>query len=446
LVHVEKIDHQTYIKLIVSLAMKAQIVTIGDEILIGQIVDTNSAWLASELNTLGISVDSVKSIADTREAIFEALNTVPSDVELVLFTGGLGPTKDDITKYAFVEWFESDWREDEDVLRRVKEHFLMRGVKMPEVNRLQAQVPSNCIALPNGLGTAPGMWFDKGGAVYVSMPGVPFEMKHIFSERAIPKIKEKFKLDHIVHRTILTQGIGESSLMEIIADWEENLAKENIKLAYLPSPGAVRLRLTKYDDHIEDNTLVVERNIERLLPLIQDYTFGFGKETLEVVVGRLLTKFGYTLGIAESCTGGYISHLVTSVPGSSAYFMGTAVTYSYDAKSKVLGVNKADIIEQGAVSEQVAIQMAAGVRKLYDCDFGISSTGIAGPGGGTKTKPVGTVWIGVSTPEKTFALRFQMGETREGNIRKTALQALQLLRKEIIAIQKISLIDSLYLK
>jgi nicotinamide-nucleotide amidase len=426
--------------------MKAQIITIGDEILIGQIVDTNSAWLATELNSLGISIDSIFSIADTRSAIHGALDIVPKDVRLVLMTGGLGPTKDDITKDALARWFDSGWKVDPKVLERVKEHFRLRGIPMPEVNVNQARVPEKCEVLTNSLGSAPGMWFEKNGCVFISMPGVPFEMKHIFSDAAVPEIKKKLKLQNIIHRTILTQGIGESSLMEIINEWEDGLAIDNVKLAYLPSPGAVRLRLSINDESGGKGQEIIHDRVEALLPLIKDYAFGFQRETLESVVGKLLTRYGYTLAIAESCTGGYISHLITSISGSSSYFMGSAVTYSYEAKTRALDLSQADLNDVGAVSEEVAKQMAAGVRDLYKTDFAISSTGIAGPGGGTPDKPVGTVWIGVATPTETFALKFSMGDKRERNIRKTALQALQLLRKEIIKSVKISELESLYLK
>lgn len=426
--------------------MKAQIITIGDEILIGQIIDTNSAWLATELNVLGISVDSIFSISDTSDAIQGALNDVPKDVSLVLMTGGLGPTKDDITKYTLAQWFDSEWRVDEKVEQRVKDHFALRAIPMPKVNLDQARVPEKCQVLANMLGTAPGMWFEKEGRIYISMPGVPFEMKHIFSEQAIPKIRTKFKLQNIVHKTILTQGIGESSLMEKITDWEASLVEKNIKLAYLPSPGAVRLRLSSTSDFAKENMQGISDKVNELLPLISDHAFGFERDTLELVVGRLLTKFGYSLSVAESCTGGYISHLITSVPGSSIYFMGSATTYSYEAKTRVLGVNKADLEQVGAVSEIVAMQMAQGVRELYKTDFAVASTGIAGPDGGTPDKPVGTVWIGVSGPLGTYAQRFYMGDKRDRNIRKTALQALQLLRKEIVKTVKISEIDSLFIK
>ncbi|GAB4221684.1 MAG: competence/damage-inducible protein A [Salibacteraceae bacterium] len=423
--------------------MKAQIITIGDEILIGQIVDTNSAWLANELNLIGISVHSIWSISDSREAIHAALDSIPKGVELVLMTGGLGPTNDDITKKALADWFKCGMRTDPRALQLVEEHFRQKGKTMPEVSRSQADVPACCDTLYNHLGTAPGMLFDHRGVVIVSMPGVPFEMKHIFSDQVVPRIRARFRFQNIYHRTILTQGIGESALMEKIKPWEESLAGCGIKLAYLPSPGMVRLRLSLEHENKDESRRLVEQKIQELLPLIADYAFGFDRDTLEVVVGRLLKKYGFTLSVAESCTGGYISHLITSVPGSSNYYMGSAVVYSYEAKVKVLNVNRADLESVGAVSEEVAMQMARGVRELYNTDFAVSSTGIAGPGGGTPQKPVGTVWIGVSSRQRKFALRFQMGNRRDQNIRQTALQALQLLRKEIGLTVKISDMQSL---
>lgn len=414
--------------------------------MIGQVVDTNSAWLASELNQIGIAVDTILSIADTRTAIHAALDDVKDDVQLVLMTGGLGPTKDDITKSALADWFESDWRTDERVLDRVKDHFAQRGIPVPKRSIEQAQVPAACEVLFNAHGSAPGMWFEKHDTVYISMPGVPYEMKGIFAEQAIPRIRERLQQQQIVHRTVLTQGIGESTLMELIGDWESRLGDQGIKLAYLPSPGAVRLRLSTVSDKENKGAHAVDEQVEKLLPLIADYTFGFQNDTLPMVIGRLLRKFGYTVATAESCTGGYIAHMITSVSGSSQYFRGSAVTYANAAKVKLLGVLEDTLDSVGAVSEEVAIQMASGARNVYDTDFAISSTGVAGPTGGTLEKPVGTVWIGVSGPERTFALRFQMGENRDRNIVKTALQALQLLRKEVIRHAKISETESLYIE
>ena len=421
--------------------MKARIITIGDEILIGQIIDTNSAWLAGRLNDLGIGVESIVSISDTQEAIHLALGEVDSSIQLVLMTGGLGPTKDDITKHALAKWFESGWSEDQAVLNRVEQHFSLRGVIMPEVNKGQAMVPDNCIVLANENGTAPGMWFEQNGTVFISMPGVPFEMKSIFADQAVPRIQKRFVGKHIVHRTIMTQGIGESTLMEIIADWENNLG--DLKLAYLPSVGSVRLRITGVSEYGEGLQERVDAQVLAALPLVEEYAYGFDEAKLEEVIGSVLKSNSLTLSTAESCTGGYISHLLTSVSGSSAYFKGSAVTYSNDAKQDVLGVDPATFEKYGAVSEQVAIQMAEGVRKKFRTDFAVSTTGIAGPDGGTAEKPVGTIWIGVSSQNGSYALKYSMGTHRERNIRKSALQAFQLIRKEVFKNLGISLKEAL---
>ncbi|MEQ9188499.1 MAG: competence/damage-inducible protein A [Cryomorphaceae bacterium] len=423
--------------------MKARIITIGDEILIGQIVDTNSAWLAKELHQLGIGIERIESIADTRESIHKALNEVGRDIALVILTGGLGPTKDDITKASLGEWFESGWRTDDMVLERVSEHFAMRGIPMPEVNRGQAEVPDNCEVLFNAFGSAPGMWFEKNGTVFISMPGVPFEMKSIFTDQAIPLIQARLQKAPMVHKTIMTQGIGESSLMEIISDWEQHLRASGLKLAYLPSVGSVRLRVSGTGTNQAALERQIEEEVKKVLPLIVEFAYGFDDEALEVTVGRLLKDHGMHLATAESCTGGYVSHLITSVPGSSAYYNGSAITYSNEAKTEVLDVSPELLIEHGAVSEAVAKRMAERARTLYHSDFAISTTGIAGPDGGSEEKPVGTVWIGVAGPSGVFAEKFQMGNHRERNIRKAALQGLQLVRKEILKEIGISLLEAL---
>lgn len=426
--------------------MKARIITIGDEILIGQVVDTNSAWMATQLNLLGVTVESIVSVADTEEAIHQALDNVNTGISMVFMTGGLGPTKDDITKEALARWFQSDWKVDELVLERVHRHFSERGVPMPEVNKGQARVPSVCEVLFNDHGSAPGMWFEKNEIIFVSMPGVPYEMKHIFSDRVVPRIVQRLSQETIYHRTIMTQGIGESSLMEIISDWEEGLKKEGLKLAYLPSPGVVRLRVTGKSTDGEKIMRDVERQVREVIPLIADFAYGFDDEKLEAVVGTLMRRQNFTVSAAESCTGGYISHLFTSIPGSSVYFKGAVVSYANEAKVNTLGVDPTDLRREGAVSEEVAMQMASGAKQVFKTDFAISATGVAGPDGGTPEKPVGTVWIGVATPTKTFALKYMMGTHRERNIRKTALQALQLLRKEILHEIKISEVEALFFK
>ncbi|MEX2597255.1 MAG: competence/damage-inducible protein A [Salibacteraceae bacterium] len=423
--------------------MKARIITIGDEILIGQIVDTNSAWLAQQLNALGITIESIVSIADTREAIHKALYDVDRQVSIVIMTGGLGPTKDDITKSALADWFGSGWRTDDNVLARVEQHFANRGIEMPIANKEQAEVPDNCDLLINKYGTAPGMWFEKNDTIFVSMPGVPFEMKSIFSDELVPRIKNKLITQKVAHRTIHTQGIGETSLMEIITDWETRLRNKGFTLAYLPSVGAVRLRVSALNEGGGDLQPSVDEQVELLLPLISEYAFGFDGASLEETVGKLLKSHGLSVSTAESCTGGYVAHLITSVAGSSSYFHGSAITYANTAKVEVLNVNPQLIADHGAVSEEVVIQMAEGVRRLYNTEFAISTSGIAGPDGGSDEKPVGTVWIGVAGPSRSFAKRYVMGNNRERNIRKTALQSLQLLRKEILKEMNINPVESL---
>jgi len=425
--------------------MKAQIITIGDEILIGQIVDTNSAWLAVELNQLGIALESIQSISDTSEAIFKALNHLPADVHLVLMTGGLGPTKDDITKVALERWFDCGWREDDEVKARVTKRFMDRGIPMPQVNLSQAKVPACCQTLQNDLGTAPGMWFEKDDRIFISMPGVPYEMMHIFSERAKSKIQLRFNLPPIIHRTILTQGIGESTLMGIIEKWEDALAEDDIKLAYLPSAGAVRLRLSSFNVH-DRMQAIMERKVNEVLPLIQDYSYGFDSDNLALVVGRLLKKGGFTVSAAESCTGGRVAGLFTANSGSSAYFSGSVTAYANSAKVNVLGVSQQVIDQHGAVSEAVVRQMAEGANRVFNTNFSVATSGVAGPDGGTIERPVGTVWFAVAGPLGTTAIKMHMGADRLRNIDRSAIQALQLLRKEVLRTLKISQIDSLYLK
>ncbi len=416
--------------------MEVEIITIGDEILIGQIVDTNSAFIGQQLNLNGISVKQITSVSDNREHILKALSEAKSRADIILITGGLGPTKDDITKKTVCEYFNTTLRFDENVYKDVETIFASYGKEVSAINRLQAEVPANCEVLRNKNGTAPGMWFEEDGKIYVSMPGVPYEMKALLTEQVIPKIKSKFKLPFIFHKTVLTQGIGESALSELIAGWEDSLAALNIKLAYLPAPGTVRLRLsTKGKD---EAVLIknVEDKIEALKTFISEYIYGyevFGKanETLEEIIGKKLLNSGKTISTAESCTGGYISHLVTKVPGSSAYYMGSVISYSYDIKETELGVPKEILEKEGAVSQPVVEQMAKAIREKYKTDYSISASGIAGPSGGTDEKPVGTVWIAVATPSKIISQKFLFGTNRLRNIQKTADAALNMLRKEL---------------
>ena len=426
--------------------MKGRIITIGDEILIGQVVDTNSAWLGAEFSQLGIDNAGIWTIRDTRAAIHEALNQVESDVDLVVMTGGLGPTKDDLTKKALAEWFESDWKTDEGVMNRVKEHFVERGVPVPEASLEQAQVPSVCTVLANTRGSAPGMWFEKNGTIFISMPGVPYEMKGIFTDVAKSLIRDRLKDQNIAHRTIMTQGVGESTLMQMLIEWEHEVAEAGLKLAYLPSAGSVRLRVSGMENGNQELHSKISSMVDRALPILGDFVYGFDEEQLEQVIGRLLKEQGLTLSTAESCTGGYISHMITSISGSSEYFKGSVTAYANETKVNILGVDSSALDEHGAVSKQVAIQMAEGVRQALNTDFAVSTTGVAGPSGGSADKPVGTVWIGIAGSNGSYAPKFRMGKLRESNIRKSAMQALQILRKEIISTSKLSAQDSLYLK
>jgi len=416
--------------------MQVEIITIGDEILIGQIVDTNSAFIGQLLNMNGMSVKQISSVSDDREHILKALAEAKSRANVILITGGLGPTKDDITKKTLAEYFNCKMRFDEEAYQDVTNLFAQYGKEVTPINRLQAEVPEICEVVRNYNGTAPGMWFDVDGTIYVSMPGVPYEMKAMMQNQVVPKIKERFKLPFIFHKTVLTQGIGESALSELISDWEDSLAAVNIKLAYLPQPGMVRLRLSTKGENEEALKTTVEQKIEALKLIIAEFIFGyetFGeeKETLEQIVGKLLKEQGKTISTAESCTGGYISHLITKVAGSSEYYMGSVISYSYDIKENELGVSKEVLEKQGAVSQEVVEQMAKAIRTKYKTDYSISASGIAGPGGGTDEKPVGTVWIAVATPEKVISEKFLFGNNRERNIHKTANAALNMLRKEL---------------
>ncbi|CAN5408003.1 CinA family nicotinamide mononucleotide deamidase-related protein [soil metagenome] len=412
--------------------MLAEIITIGDELLIGQVIDTNSAWMGQLLSQNGIQVKQITSVSDEAGHIIEALDAAKKRADIILITGGLGPTKDDLTKKTLKEYFKMEWRMDENVLEDVIGIFKRFGKETSEINRLQAQVPDKCIALRNKNGTAPGMWFDVNGKIFVSMPGVPYEMKGIMSDSVLPMLREKFGLPVIIHKTILTQGIGESILAEKISDWEDSLANEKIRLAYLPSPSIVRVRLSAEGENKEELERLIQKKVEEVMPLIKGYVYGYDNETLEKNLGELLRLKNKTLSTAESCTGGMMAHLITSVAGSSDYFSGSIISYSNEIKMKELGVKAETISEFGAVSEETAKQMAEGVRNKLNTDFAISTTGIAGPGGGSDEKPVGTVWIAVAGAEGTFAKKFQFGDNRERNIQRAAITGLAMLRKFIL--------------
>jgi len=412
--------------------MLAEIITIGDEILIGQIVDTNSAWIAQELNGIGIKVHQITSVSDNESHILSALHEANIRAQLILITGGLGPTKDDITKRALCKYFDTQLIFHEPSFKNIERLFEMRGRKANLNNHSQAELPTNCIPLNNANGTAPGMWFESEGKVFVSMPGVPYEMKAIMLEEVIPRLKRHFTTPFILHKTILTQGVGETLLEELIAD-EENALPPGFKIAYLPQSGMVRLRISASGDEQIIRKQMTEE-YEKVCLKIKEFIFGFDDDTLESVVGNLLRQKNLKLSTAESCTGGYVSHLITSVPGSSEYYMGSTITYSYESKTKILEVPANLINEFGAVSEEVVRIMADNVKKKLNTQCSIATSGIAGPGGGTKDKPVGTVWIAVSTPNGTVTKKLLLGNNRLRIIHVAAITALNILRKEIIGL------------
>lgn len=409
--------------------VKAAIITIGDEILIGQIVDTNSAFISRELNKNGIRISKKYSIADSAEAINEALDEHIGKVDVLIFTGGLGPTKDDITKYTLNTYFNGKLVRNEQVYGMLSAYFSSFGREFSEANQGQAMVPDVCHILPNKRGTAPGMLFEKEGTLVFSLPGVPYEMEGLLVEEAIPVIREKFDMPAVIHKTILTQGVPESILMVKIQDWENSL-DPRVKLAYLPSPGIVRLRLTAIEHFPEAEAYILEK-AEALKPLIGERIFGYDEDTLEGVVMKQLMAKGATVSFAESCTGGYLAHKLTSVPGSSKVFNGSLVAYGYDIKSNMLGVSPEVLMREGAVSEPVVMRMAEGVKEKFGATYAIATSGIAGPDGGTAEKPVGTVWIAVSGPNGSRAKKFRFPGNRLRNIQMTALAGLDMLRTEM---------------
>ena len=411
--------------------MLAEIITIGDELLIGQIVDTNSAWIGQQMNQVGFKVHQITSVSDNREHILSALAEASQRVQMVLITGGLGPTKDDITKKTLAEYFGTDFVFSQEAYEDVEYLFKIRGREVTPLNRLQAEVPSNCTVLRNRVGTAPGMWFEENGVVYASMPGVPHEMKYLMENEVLPRLKSKFKTPFILHRTLLTQGIGESFLAEKIADFEDQLPP-HIRLAYLPAAGSVRLRLSGWGEEAFIRS-EMSRLVADLQERVKEYLYGFDEETIAGVLGDLLRKNGLTISTAESCTGGNIAHLLTSIPGSSAWYMGSTITYSYESKTELLGVPKEVIEKHGAVSEEVVTSMVNNAKKLLGTSCAVATSGIAGPGGGTPDKPVGTVWIAVSSPRQTIARKVLLGDNRLRTIQVASETALNMLRKLLIS-------------
>ncbi len=411
--------------------IQAEIINIGDELLIGQVINTNASFMAEQLNLAGIRVNRITAIADTEEAIKNAINQAFERSDIVISTGGLGPTKDDITKKVLCEYFDDTLIMNQEVLEHVATFFKNRNHALSEVNRQQAMVPSRSKIIYNQNGTAPGIWFEKEGKVLISTPGVPFEMKAMLTDTIIPKLRDHYNIKtKICHRTILTSGVGESVLAEKIESWSRNLGE--IKLAFLPQPGIVRLRLSLISSDNADADKKIKEQIDKLYKLIPDLIFGEETQTLEEICGTLLKTHNKSMSTAESCTGGYISHLLTSIAGSSNYFKGNITSYSNTAKIELLGVSELELEKHGAVNKEVVEQMAQGARKALHSDYAIATSGIAGPGGGTEEKPVGTVWIAVSSSKQTISKRFQFGEHRGRNIRRSAVTALNMLRKLII--------------
>jgi nicotinamide-nucleotide amidase len=411
--------------------MIAEIITIGDEILIGQVVDTNSAWMAEKLNLIGIKVKQISSVSDDENHIISAIDEAMERADIIFITGGLGPTNDDITKKTLCKYFDTKLVFHQEIYEHIENLFKGRNFPMIASNRQQADLPENCTIVHNRIGTAPGMWFTKNNKHVISMPGVPFEMKTIVEEELIPMIKSKFELPVIIHRTILTYGLGESFLAEKISNWE-NALPSNIKLAYLPSPEHMRLRMSISGDNKKELELVLAKEEEKLKKIIDNHIFGYDNQTLPEIIGELLKNKRKTISTAESCTGGNITQLITSVAGSSEYFKGSIVAYSNQIKESILKVNPDDIKQHGAVSEAVVIQMAKNMRELFKTDYAIATSGIAGPAGGTTEKPVGTVWIAIASDDNVVANKYMFGNQRDINIRRTSTMALFNLRNIII--------------
>lgn len=421
--------------------MQAEIITIGDELLIGQVVDTNSAWLGSTLGNDGIKVIQITSVQDNAAQIVQAVNDALSRADIVLMTGGLGPTKDDITKKTLAEMFGMKLVRNEQVYEMVGKQLALRGIAFTELNQGQALVPDGCTVLPNRNGTAPGMWFERDGKVLISMPGVPFEMKALVKDEVLPRLRKHFALDANVHRTIITFGLAESILADTIASWEEALPPY-LHLAYLPSALCIRLRLSAYEIDRQKAEQEIENQIEKLSKVIPHYIIGSEDDSLESVTGTLLKTRGETLATAESCTGGNIAHRFTAMPGASEYFKGGVVAYSNEVKMALLGVDPESLNRYGAVSQSVAEQMAEGVRRATGATYGISTTGIAGPTGGTPEKPVGTVWMAVATPNGVFSRRMVFGSVRSQNIERASSNCINLLRLQLLGLGDLPLCDN----
>ena len=410
--------------------VKAKIISIGDELLIGQVINTNAAWLGNILTNNGIEVISTLTIGDGEKDIVGALDAC-SDVEIIVMTGGLGPTADDITKPTLCKYFGTELEFCQDAYDNVMSIFKLRGYQMTERNRGQAYIPKSCTYIPNRYGTAPCMWFEKDKSVYISMPGVPFEMKNVFEQEILPKLLEHFKVTPYISKVVMTTGVGESFLADAIKDWEEALP-EFLSLAYLPQYGMVRLRL---DGRHPDRAYLqqtIDNEIDKLSKIIGQYIFGYDEKPIAEAVLEKLKAVGKTLASAESCTGGTIAKMITAIPGSSDVFKGTVVSYATSVKEEVLGVNHDDVEKYTVVSQQVAEQMATGVRTLLKTDYAVATTGVAGPGGATEENPVGTVWIAVAGPNGVVSKKYNFGKDRGNNIERASITALEMVRQAVI--------------
>ena len=412
--------------------MRAEILSIGDELLIGQTINTNASWLGQECSKLGIRIVHITTISDEKQLIKDAVDEAFKRADLVLVTGGLGPTKDDITKYTLCEYFDSELEIHIPTLQRIEAFFSKRNRPMLEVNIRQAELPKKCTILENVNGTAAGMWFEKDKKILISMPGVPYEMKGIMMEQAFPRLQAKFALKALYHRTLMTQGIGESFLADQLQDWENEVREKGLGLAYLPSPGMVKLRLTSYEG--ESRAEEIDAYFKQLEERFPNYVYGKEDETIQLVLGRLLREKKMTIGTVESCTGGSLAQTLVSVAGASDYFQGSFLTYTNELKNRLVDVSKKDLDKVGAVSAEVVTQMAKNGREKLGVDICISTSGVAGPDGGTEDLPVGTIWIGIATKENVIAKKFQFGDHRERNIQMTVLTALNLVRCEILGI------------
>ncbi len=411
--------------------MNACIVSIGDELLIGQTINTNAGWIGEQLNLIGVDVIQTLAVSDKETEIIRALSESAALADIVLITGGLGPTKDDITKHTLCKYFNTHLELNQEVLERIKDYFTKRNREMLDVNAKQAEIPVGCRMIQNNNGTAQGMWFEKNNTIFVSMPGVPFEMKGMMTETILPELATKNK-SKIVHRTLLTTGIGESFLADKIAAIETDLRNDGLSLAYLPSPGLVKLRVTSKGDDKASMQKRVDHFCERIIKETEKHYFGEGTNTLENIISELLKVKKQTFGAVESCTGGNIGRLVTSVPGASDLFNGTITAYAYSVKESVLGLDHDTLVKEGAVSEWCAIELAKNGRRILGTDFCVSTTGVAGPGGGSELKPVGTIWIGFSSAEKAYAKKFLFGPNRNYNIQMASATALNMLRLELL--------------